>query len=217
MKSDQTEVCAICGEQKECTRDHIPPKGVFLKPRPKNLVTVPACHDCNNGSSQYDEKFKMYLALHVAMHSKKGEKFFKNALKTFRHNQKLRKQILGNIEPIEFKTPRGVSLGEGALVLWDSEAHDRIIERTIRGLYYHHYGKVLAKRADISVHWHKALPEGLQEFALDKNWMGEDEFIYLHSEAEDSPLSTLWIFQFYNSHWASGVTIAKKLQQSVSN
>lgn len=212
MKSDQTEVCAICGEQKKCTRDHVPPKGIFLKPRLKNLVTVPACHDCNNGSSQNDERFRMYLALHVGMHSKKGEELFKNALKTFKSNNKLKEQIFDSLKPIDLKTPGGVFLGTGASVLWDSEAHDRIIERTIRGLFYHHYGEVLGKRVDISVNWHTSLPEIWMEYTFDKSWMGEDEFIYLHSQTVGSPFSTIWIFQFYNSHWASGMTIAKEGQ-----
>lgn len=211
MKEDQIEFCAICGDQTECTRDHIPPRSIFLPPRPDNLVTVPACRDCNNGSSKYDERFKMYLAMHVAMHSKKGERLFKTALRTFNHNKKLKKKILKSLKPIDFKTPAGIFMGKGAAVPWDNEAHDKIIERTVRGLYYHHYGEILGDRIDIDIHWHHSLPQEFNEFIMNKNWMGEDEFIYIHSNTADSPLSSIWIFQFYNSHWASGLTIAKDI------
>lgn len=209
MKRDIIESCAICGERRECTRDHIPPKSIFLPPRPDNLVTVPACKDCNNGSSKDDDSFKMYLALHVAMHTKKGEKFFKTALRTFRHNTRLRSRIFQTLKPRDFKTPGGVFLGSGATVLWDSEIHNKIIEKTVRGLYHHHYGKILGNKADIYVYWHRSFPQHLNQYIVNTNWMGEGEFLYIHTDVEDSPLSSIWIFQFYNSHWASGITIEK--------
>lgn len=103
MKKRKIEICSICGEKKECTRDHIPPKSIFLSPKPSNLVTVPACSDYNHGSSIYDERFKTYLALHVAMYSEKGAKFFKEALRTLNHNKKLKEKIINSIEPVGFQ------------------------------------------------------------------------------------------------------------------
>jgi hypothetical protein len=52
------QLCAICGKSEAVTRDHIPPKGIFPKPLPQDLITVPACKNCNGGDSSLDEKFK---------------------------------------------------------------------------------------------------------------------------------------------------------------
>lgn len=49
--------CVYCGRTTDPTRDHVPPRAVFPKPRPKNLVTVPACRPCNSSAAADDEYF----------------------------------------------------------------------------------------------------------------------------------------------------------------
>ncbi len=39
-KKPKIGVCSICGQEDELTREHIPPKGIFLSPRPVNTITV---------------------------------------------------------------------------------------------------------------------------------------------------------------------------------
>ena len=59
------ELCALCGVNQASTRDHVPPKAIFPKPRPP-LITVPACFECNNSASDLDDLFKVYLSMHAA-------------------------------------------------------------------------------------------------------------------------------------------------------
>jgi hypothetical protein len=59
------------------------------------------------------------------------------------------------MKPINLVTESGIYLGRAMAGLWDSEAHDKVIERTIRGLYYHHYGSILGDSAKIKVQWLK--------------------------------------------------------------
>jgi len=47
------------------TVDHVPPKGLFSKPRPNNLLTVPACLSCNNSKSDDDEFFRLLATMGV--------------------------------------------------------------------------------------------------------------------------------------------------------
>lgn len=56
---DET-LCVYCGGQ-ATTLDHIPPKCLFGKNRPSNLVTVPACDNCNKGACK-DDEYAMRLA-----------------------------------------------------------------------------------------------------------------------------------------------------------
>lgn len=54
--------CVYC-EKKATTNDHIPPKGLFSKPYPENMITVPCCSDCNNLFSKDDQYFVTMLSL----------------------------------------------------------------------------------------------------------------------------------------------------------
>jgi hypothetical protein len=62
MSGRATQMCAICGVRLATTRDHVPPKAILVRPFPKNLITVPACVECNNGSAPMDSDFRVYLA-----------------------------------------------------------------------------------------------------------------------------------------------------------
>jgi len=53
--------CVYCGSAVQLTREHVFPKNLFLPPKPKNLVTVPACKSCNESYDQDDEYFRAYV------------------------------------------------------------------------------------------------------------------------------------------------------------
>src|SRR5271168_5407862 len=54
-------VCIYCGDARELTRDHVPPRCLFSKPRPNDLVTVPCCVACNRALSRHDEYFRIAM------------------------------------------------------------------------------------------------------------------------------------------------------------
>jgi hypothetical protein len=58
-------LCAYCGREKKLTADHVPPKLLLEQPFPLNLLTVPACHDCNSGFKKDDEYTRTVLALDI--------------------------------------------------------------------------------------------------------------------------------------------------------
>ncbi len=41
------EICTYCGTTGSLTRDHLPARSLFKKPRPSSLITVPSCLPCN--------------------------------------------------------------------------------------------------------------------------------------------------------------------------
>jgi hypothetical protein len=53
--------CVYCGEQRELTRDHVPPRCLFSKPRPSDLITVPCCAHCNGDFQKHDEYFRIAI------------------------------------------------------------------------------------------------------------------------------------------------------------
>jgi hypothetical protein len=213
MKSKRNlGVCVICNKMSAVTKDHIPPKGIFIKPRPNNLISVPTCFRCNNSASGLDERFRVYLGLHVGPSGNEAEQFFRSeALKTLEHNRKLRGEILTKLEPVYLTNGSGIIYDKGYKILWDNEAHDAIVERTIRGLYYHHFNEILGDLVNIKVHWFRKLTPEMVEMSRDwqVNSFGKGEVTYRYSRAIDAPLHSVWIFQFYKAHWAGGYTTPK--------
>ena len=202
----RTKICAICGRKPAATVDHVPPKGIFPKPKP-NLITVPACLACNNGASKFDERFKVFLSLHVTRHSgPDNNPVFQQAFDTLQKNRKLKSEILEGAQEVYLSTPAGIVFARAHAIKWDSRSHDEVIERTIRGLYFHHYGQVLGDKARVKVQWLSGLDERLYRMSesLEKHVIGRGQVVYVHLRPADHPLHSLWIFQFFGNHWASG-------------
>ena len=51
------KLCIYCQKNEATTVDHVPPKAMFPKPRPANLITVPCCDPCNKSFKNDDEYF----------------------------------------------------------------------------------------------------------------------------------------------------------------
>ena len=153
-----TKNVSYCGKRDATTQDHVPPKGIFPEPRPTTLVTVPACFHCNNGPSRHDERFRNYLSLHVGSAGQRRSRLFDKTLSSLKRNRRLLDEVLNSSKEVPITTPTGVFAGTGLKILWDSKAHDSVIERCIRGLYYHHFGSVIADQARVTVQWLPGAP-----------------------------------------------------------
>src|SRR5437016_4846066 len=62
MNSKAVAICYLCRKRPGTTRDHVPPKNLFPRPRPSSLVTVPCCEKCNNRFSKHDEYFRLFAS-----------------------------------------------------------------------------------------------------------------------------------------------------------
>lgn len=150
MKAVKSEKCVICGEREAVTRDHVPPKNLFPVPRPNDLVTVPACRECNNGASVEDEDFRTYLSLQIGRQNHLTEKlWFDGAQKSLTRRKSLQQQILASLRPIQVQTKTGVESKTAFEV--PERIYRRVFERVVRGLYYHHFGKILGKGVPILI------------------------------------------------------------------
>jgi hypothetical protein len=212
-------VCVFCGKSPAKTRDHIPPKGIFARPRPA-MITVPACLRCNRSISKIEEAFRVYLSLRVGINNDSTSKLWNDeVMRTLKHNPRLRNRIIRSMGPLGVRSPAGIILTEGIGGPWPSAAHDPIIEKTIRGLYFHHYSEILADRVRIKVQWLRTL-EDIENWSrridpsVEPLWtelpgagnVGAGFFRYRYARAIESPLHSVWLFDFYGAHFASGYT-----------
>lgn len=201
----KTIVCAICGKREATTVDHVPPKGLFPKPWPSDLITVPACGSCNNGASVDDEKFRVYMAMQIAGGHPDAKRLWKqHALATLRYNKKLLREVMRGMGRVEVRTEAGLYLGTRTTYLFPMQTYHRVMERTVRGLYYHCYGEVLGD----GIRWDFSFYPTLDPIlvSLSELWargsIGNGVVQYRYCRALEEPSNTAWLFQFYNAHWA---------------
>jgi len=201
------ELCALCGVNQASTRDHVPPKAIFPKPRP-TLITVPACFECNNSASDLDDLFKVYLSMHTAENNDIARQLFtEKTVRTLRRNQNLLRRIHNESRRVPVRNIQG-ELESRLGVLWDSNVHTKVIERTIRGLYFHHSGSSLPSDSELKVQWLKGVPEEVVPMLplCKEHVIGENQVVYKYAIAPEDPRHSLWLFEFYGAHWASGYT-----------
>ena len=201
MKARPSKICVICGLQPATTDDHVPPQGIFPKPRPSDLIKVRACLKCNKRTSDLDEVFKVFIGI-ASGHGSEGEKMFKQqTIRTLQHNRRLKREIASTICDVWVKPPGGIALGKRPAVLLDSKAHDQIIEKTIRGLHFHHTGVILGEAVDIKVNWHYSLTKDM--FDMSSCWpigvVGDGQFIYKFVASQAEPKASVWICLLYTS------------------
>ncbi|MEW5985907.1 MAG: hypothetical protein AB1791_04675 [Chloroflexota bacterium] len=146
--------CVYCDERKPLTDDHVPPKNLFAKPRPGNLITVPACAECNKGFERDDEYFRTMLVLW----EKTGDHFGARRLadrvvKDLKRPEKVRfrSSIFHKARPVKLFTKSGLYDGETGLVEVDVLRLHRTVTRTVRGLFYHHAGHRLDDSYEVQI------------------------------------------------------------------
>jgi hypothetical protein len=125
-----------------------------------------------------------------------------------RHNRKLYQRLVSEMKRVWLTTSSGVIHDQAVCGRWDSDAHDRTIERMVRGLYFHHYSQVLGNRVAIKTHWLLKLDPDLVEVTADceQRSVGGGQFVYRFGRAVDHPLHSIWLFEFHKRHWAGGHT-----------
>ena len=209
-RKEQKQLCVLCGIRSATTLDHVPPKGIFVRPRPR-LITVPACEPCNVGASAAEEGFKLFLSAKNGPPTPAAVAFWQQGgLRTLNNNQRLRREFLSGT-PFWIRSPTTGRFEETRTFKWPVESHDPVIEKITRGLYYHHFNGSLSPTTSVSVYYLDRLTDELRDIAMGENVArsnlgGDDRFCYAYGRTAESPESTLWMYQFYMHHWAAAIT-----------
>ena len=138
--------CVYCGVRPGNTRAHVPPRCLFPKPRPLNLVTVPCCEPCRQTQTLDDEYFRNMLAMRVEVTSNPAAQ---QALKTvYRALARPRgwrtfHALVRSMRGIELRLPSGLYIGEATACDADLQRLDGVIHRMMLGLYWHEFDERL--------------------------------------------------------------------------
>ncbi|MXY32976.1 MAG: HNH endonuclease [Boseongicola sp. SB0664_bin_43] len=128
--------CVYCGSTEQTTDDHVPPKSLFPKPRPSNLITVPCCRKCNHSASKDDEYFRSMLAMRndAGEHSE-AQKVLPAVFRSLRRTEGsgFTKKLLQNVTPVDVRTPAGLYVGRAGGYKVENESLERVVARIDRG------------------------------------------------------------------------------------
>ena len=208
--------CVYCGSKKQTTDDHVPPKNLFPKPRPSNLITVPCCRRCNNMASKDDEYFRSMLAMRIdAGEHPEVQKVLPIVFRSLRRPQAsgFTRKLIQNVTPIDVQTPAGIIVGRVGGYAVENERLERVVARTVRGIYWHSYGVRLPGNYEANCYEQSHLLDScdqdvLQEFAENFTPMfgkppdaviGNRVFEYWHRCDVNDKYKSAWILRFYGS------------------
>jgi hypothetical protein len=200
-------VCAICGCKPATTRDHIPPKSLYPKPIDGdiNLNTVPACAQCNNGSSRDDEAFKVLIGVATGEFQDVPLKVIDSLARTIGRNSRIASQIFSTKKMV-LTNLRGPILEPAVSITFDFEPYDRVITRIVRALYWIETNQALPADAQITVLPGHEIPQSLGSdlmqlmLQLPLRKLNKDTFLY-RFQIEDGG-NQLWGMQFFSRHTA---------------
>lgn len=208
--------CTYCGLHREITDDHIPPKNLFPKPLPQNLITVPSCMICNEGTSKDDEYFRLILSLrdetfdHPSVQNNWPK--IKRSLECKSHGG-LRRILIDSTQFVNLRSNAGLYLGKAGVIEPDSKRMDKVLRRIAKGLFYSETGYRLPDNYDIV--WHditnvRDLKQEEKDTIIQmlnyleatpmKNF-GNNVFKYRYMYTNDDPNCFWGTFSFYLRIW----------------
>ena len=214
--NSKTGLCVYCGKVKPLTRDHVPPKNIFPKPRPSNLITVPSCEDCHSGNSQIsldDEYFRLMLTLRddVADHED-VKKTLPTVMRSLTKPKKtgFKNALLQAMHKVDIRTPAGLYLGKKGAYDVNLERLDRVVARITKGLFYREISTHLPKNYEVAAYSESGLrdvsPADIAQLQKDivqplmtqkPKIIGNNVFSYRVLFTEEDPNVSAWLLLFY--------------------
>lgn len=213
-KKSKIGICTYCGKRKPLSDDHVPPKNLFAKPFPSNLLTVPACVDCNNGFSLDDEYFRIALTI---TDEAKGHQGRDAILPTVMRgiNRVKAKRFLGGLwsqtQLLPRHSPSGIFIGNQHRITFDGSRLDRVARRIVQALF----SKVLGRRlpddhcinvihysrftdlGNISPEYDQALRDFIWLISSEQLTKVGNVFGYRWIQSPNGPSNTMWLLYFF--------------------
>lgn len=213
------KLCIYCQTTREETRDHVPPKGLFPKPCPSNMITVPSCEKCNSSFAMDDEYFLNIALEWSASNSRAGSQIAAKLLRSMKRKKSYQywQSFFAKTKPVEVRFPSGSVENSLEFRLVGNRIFP-VINRIIRGLYYEITNTALPVNACVQsmlrssfIEQHKDNPEALRTVQnmtqLAGRVIGQDTFEFHYALFDQTHLWTLWYLEFYRSQVFIGTTM----------
>ena len=225
--------CVYCGRILPITEDHVPPKSLFAPTRRNNLIKVPSCREChgeNKQVSQDDEYFRLMLTSRydVADHPDAKE-ILPTVMRSLEKPDKtgFKNALLKNFHKMDLTSPGGLYLGKVGVFNVDLNRIYRVLERVIKGLFYHEKGYRLPDNYMVFIRSDsemqkltedakgKLMVEIIQPLASKTlHTVGNDVFSYRVAFTEADPNTSAWVLIFYQNVFFLCATLPKNIASS---
>ncbi len=221
-KAANSQECVYCGTTGCLTRDHVPPKAIFSKPLPSNLITVPACARCNSAASNDDEYFRLSLQVRDQMEDHPDViRSRPTLLRSLERPQKtgMRNAIMKSIVLADLVTPSGLFVKKQWAIETDTERLRRVVTRIMKGLFFHrrnhrlpdHYEALVFNEESVQkwpVETLNLYNENIIKPILSQPGVtiGNQVFTFRFGFHTTDPDTTFWIFTFYQRASFLGLT-----------
>ena len=186
------------------SRDHLPPRNLFEKPLPSNLITCPICTACNLSTEKDDEALRVFVTSYITRNAE-AVKLWKNKVvpRTLRRNR-----IQSFLNPMRksFK-PGFIRIGSIHLPVAkfkvDRRPIDRVLIRITRGFYSKRSPYTDSTKLHFSIDIIDPfelpqriafLPPAFQHFSL-----GNQVYDCWYALGEEDVRCGLWVHMFFRS------------------
>jgi hypothetical protein len=195
--------CYMCRSTDKLTSDHVPPKNLFPKPRPKNLITVPCCESCNAGFSKLDERFRAFVSMPLNV-SPVGKAIMREKAfgRSFKDSPKLKKQMAQDAFTGTLTTELGPITVP--LLAMDKDVVDHFLTRLTKGLLANYYSDVNYFNFQFTIMLlnqfganHPTFKAITSKLIADQR--GDGVFRFWHGLALEDRTTGIWIYQFYDA------------------
>lgn len=198
--------CGYCGRTEPLTRDHIPPRSLFEKPYPSDLITVPCCETCREGWSDDDEYFRAAVVSSLNVYGEsKAQQACDALLRSIEKPQKkgFAKRILQSLHDVEIKSESGIYLGTVPAFSLDKSRIHRVLQRIIRGLFFHSFQCPLPLSYEALCYFQQFgfgyLPQKLNMITFPQSHsIGNGTFEFSYRQIHEDKNSTVWVGLFYS-------------------
>lgn len=190
--------CYICGSLSNLTRDHVPPKNLFIEPLPSNLITVDCCRSCNEEFTLDDEAFRVF-ASSVINRSEAGGWVWDNKVvgSSFNRSPKLKQSISRSLIPL-FRDP--ITGYQYYGIRFPAQRCNRYLTRITKGLMRHFHPKLDYSKSEFKVTMIRPNQEIVDNIfpKLFYDERGNGVFRFWRTFYSPGKPESLWVYVFYN-------------------
>ena len=130
------KLCYICGSEPSSTKDHIFPQCLFVPPLPSDILTAPACGDCQQGIQPDEEVFRNFVVAGSYGDPTARALWETKVAGSFANSPGLRVTFVNAIRTMEWKSPGGIVLGDLTVVDGNKRRTENVLRKIVRGLFY---------------------------------------------------------------------------------
>jgi hypothetical protein len=198
------KICVYCSQLKEVSKDHVVPKCLFTQPYPPNLISVPACDDCNREKSLNDDYLRDFLVTdnYVNQSPVAQQIFHQKMLSSQRQGSSViaREAVSkARLEPLY--TKGGIYMGDFHTVVVDAKRIETIFKTLVKGLYYNSQKKLFPDGYVFELRRHfpwdfQSVWAAMSKLTPRIRTLG-NVFGCAFQKAEEDAFTTLWLFWFY--------------------